>query len=36
MPPKKQRIVVLPGQKTLLSFVGRDKNHNSENAEEFS
>ncbi|XP_071138553.1 zinc finger protein 862-like [Mytilus edulis] len=36
MPPKKQRIVVLPGQKTLLSFVGRDKNNNSENAEELS
>ncbi|XP_052085604.1 zinc finger protein 862-like [Mytilus californianus] len=34
MPPKKQRIVVLPGQKTLLSFVGRDKNNNSENVEE--
>lgn len=29
MPPKKkQRLPVLPGQKTLFSFVGRDENNN--------
>ena len=28
MPKKKQRLPVLPGQKTLFSFVGRDGNIN--------